>query len=274
MLDWCYVVTYISNICAILAFLRYSFGIKITFLADKNELLIRSGFAMAAGPLAWAISIFRNSLVFHDPDNTASVFIHLSPFVLFWCLRWGAALGPGVVWKAFPGMFKVCGDLEDEYAASDACLESFQGMLWCDSCSAPLSSFVYFPFLIYFSMWWLPYLFIVLIACGEWVQRTGRETLYTYVVEIQPDLIAMFDKHLKGTFGKHAGVVGYMLLHMMMTIVFGALSYVFWHSFLLHTIFFLYLLVTAVHNGSTYMFRVFAYRYVSRQIQIHGALME
>ena len=84
----------------------------------------------------------------------------------------------------------------------------------------------------------------------------------------------MFNKHLKGIFGKHAGPVGYMLLHLTMTVVFGALSYVFWHSFLLHTIFFMYLLVTAVHNGSTYMFRIFAHRYVDQQIQKHGALLE
>lgn len=273
MLDWCYIVTYVSNACTVLAFLRYSFGIE-TFLADKNTILIRSGFAMAAGPLAWSISIFRNSLVFHDPDNTASVFIHLSPFVLFWCLRWGAGFGPGFVWRAFPGMFQVCGEADDDYVASDACLDSLQGWIWCDSCTAPLASFALYPVLIYFVIWWLPYLLIVLIACGDWVKRTKRETLYAYVAEIQPEMIAKFEKHLQGPFGKYAGPVGYMMLHMVTTLVFGTFSYVFWHSFLLHTIFFLYLLVTAVHNGSTYMFRIFAHRYVDQQIQKHGSLLE
>ena len=126
---------------------------------------------MAAGPLAWSIYIFRNSLVFHDPDNTASVFIHLSPFVLFWCLRWGAALGPGAVWNTFPGMFHVCDDDGSTssgpdliYSLSDECMKSFKGWMWCDTaCTAPPYTFILYPFAVYVVVWWIPYLFVVLI---------------------------------------------------------------------------------------------------------------
>ena len=66
--------------------------------------------------------VFRNSLVFHDVDNMTSVFIHLSPALLFWRIRWGAGMGPGVV-NAHWHLFDVC----DDYAAADACVQSPDG---------------------------------------------------------------------------------------------------------------------------------------------------
>ena len=235
--------------------------------------MIRAGFSMAAGPLGWAVHIFKNSLVFHDPDNTASVFIHLSPFVLFWCMRWGAGLGFKAMENDFPGMFQVC-DAEEDYAASDECLSSFQGMMWCNACTAPVSAFLVTPFLLYMFIWWIPYLLIVLIGLNDWVKKTGRETLYTYFIQLHPEMHAMFEKKLKGVFGKQAGAVGYMFLHLGMTIGLCIFAYIFWHSFLLHTLFFGFIMATAVHNGSTYTFRIFAYRYVEEQIEKHRTVLE
>lgn len=40
------------------------------------------------GPLAWSILAWRNSLVFHSLDKTTSLFIHLTPNLLFYALRW------------------------------------------------------------------------------------------------------------------------------------------------------------------------------------------
>ena len=105
LLDWCYVVTYLSSICAVLAFLRVSFGIE-TPLVRFNTALIHAAFAMACGPLAASLYVFRNSIVFHDVDHSTSVFIHLSPFILFWCMRWGAGHGPSAA--KFKDMFMVC----------------------------------------------------------------------------------------------------------------------------------------------------------------------
>eukprot|EP00455_Lapot_gusevi_P046135 TRINITY_DN6024_c0_g2_i2.p1 TRINITY_DN6024_c0_g2~~TRINITY_DN6024_c0_g2_i2.p1 ORF type:complete len:319 (+),score=75.41 TRINITY_DN6024_c0_g2_i2:85-1041(+) len=45
-------------------------------------------FAIAHGPLLWAIIAFQNSLVFHSVDKITSVFIHLTPPLVCFCIRW------------------------------------------------------------------------------------------------------------------------------------------------------------------------------------------
>jgi hypothetical protein len=102
LLDWCYVVNYISDICVLLAGLRTTFGIK-TPLYPYNADLIRAGFSMACGPLASSVYIFRNSIVFYDVDHSTSVFIHLAHH-LYSCgvcdlrqdtdLAWSIMFGP------------------------------------------------------------------------------------------------------------------------------------------------------------------------------------
>lgn len=124
-----------------------------TVLADYNKPLIRAAFAMACGPLAWSIYVFRNSIVFHDIEHSTSVFIHLFPFLLLWSLKWGAAHGPSAA--RFGDMIRVCDD-EIEYLEADACMETFRGLLWCDACAAPPSDFLIPPIICYLCVWAIP----------------------------------------------------------------------------------------------------------------------
>jgi len=267
--DWCYAVTYISTACVILAFLRITFGIQ-TALEQYNGALLRAGFAMSCGPLIWSVHIFRNSIVFHSVDFMTSVFIHLSPFLLMWCLRWGAGT-PSAFNTAFPGMIHVC-ESEEDYAIADTCLQSFRGIVWCDACSAPLSDFVIPPMFLYICVWSVPHYYFIFVKWHDWIKETKRVILYDYFVETNPGLNAMFERNL--TFGgvigtQYAGPLGYMLFHLVMCVASAATSYLLWHSFLFHTAVFFFILVTAVHNGSQYMFRMFAYRYAEEQLQKH-----
>jgi len=43
-------------------------------------------FALANGPLIWAMVVYRNSLVFHNTDKVTSTYIHLLPALLSY--RW------------------------------------------------------------------------------------------------------------------------------------------------------------------------------------------
>ncbi|ELU16598.1 hypothetical protein CAPTEDRAFT_101188, partial [Capitella teleta] len=45
-------------------------------------------FGICNGALPWAAIIFRNSLVLHSVDKVTSVFIHLLPSILTFCIRW------------------------------------------------------------------------------------------------------------------------------------------------------------------------------------------
>jgi len=183
LLDWCYVVTYLSTICSVVAFIRVSTGIT-TALIEYNSDLIHAGFAMACGPLAWSVFVFRNSIVFHDLEHSTSVFIHLSPFVFFWCLRWGSGV-PSLIERTWPTMFHVCDSMTD-FEAADTCMETWKGMLWCKACSASPLAFVIPPAILYLFVWSLPYYIIVLHRWREWCEETGHETLYSYFADTHP----------------------------------------------------------------------------------------
>ncbi|KAH9780441.1 glycerophosphocholine acyltransferase 1 [Citrus sinensis] len=57
-------------------------------LYPKNEKLFMVCFSFAEGPLAWAIIVWRCSLVFNSADKIVSVLIHLLPGLVFFTIRW------------------------------------------------------------------------------------------------------------------------------------------------------------------------------------------
>ncbi|KAH9724491.1 glycerophosphocholine acyltransferase 1 [Citrus sinensis] len=57
-------------------------------LYPKNEKLFMVCFSFAEGPLAWAIIVWRCSLVFNSVDKIVSVLIHLLPGLVFFTIRW------------------------------------------------------------------------------------------------------------------------------------------------------------------------------------------
>ncbi|KAJ0985501.1 hypothetical protein J5N97_003857 [Dioscorea zingiberensis] len=74
LLDFCY---YANTI----------FVIVLLFF-PKHEKLFMVSFSFAEGPLAWALIIWRCSLVFSSADKIVSVLIHLLPGIVFFTIRW------------------------------------------------------------------------------------------------------------------------------------------------------------------------------------------
>jgi len=82
-------------------------------------------YTFATGPMAWAVIIFRNAMVFHSLDKTISNFIHLGPLITVFALRWHSPIAENMSvnntadiagvprdvfannWTGF-GRFKVC----------------------------------------------------------------------------------------------------------------------------------------------------------------------
>ena len=64
----------------------------------SNGQLGRALFSIASGPLAGAIVMWRNSLVFHSMDKMTSMFIHILPSLVTFSKRWGDHLAA----KEFP----------------------------------------------------------------------------------------------------------------------------------------------------------------------------
>lgn len=57
-------------------------------LYPENEKLFMVCFSFAEGPLAWALIVWRCSLVFSSFDKIVSVLIHLLPGIVFFTIRW------------------------------------------------------------------------------------------------------------------------------------------------------------------------------------------
>lgn len=57
-------------------------------LYPKNGKLFLVCFSFAEGPLAWALIVWRCSLVFSSLDKIVSVLIHLLPGIVFFTIRW------------------------------------------------------------------------------------------------------------------------------------------------------------------------------------------
>jgi len=45
-------------------------------------------FSFSLGPLLSAIILWKNSMVPHSNDKMTSIFIHVSPAMAVWCIRW------------------------------------------------------------------------------------------------------------------------------------------------------------------------------------------
>eukprot|EP00095_Tigriopus_kingsejongensis_P004040 maker-scaffold5_size1054832-snap-gene-5.7 protein:Tk04040 transcript:maker-scaffold5_size1054832-snap-gene-5.7-mRNA-1 annotation:"Protein of unknown function DUF2838" len=75
MLDFCYLV-------------NFSCMFQTFFYPDNTTWFV-ANFAASMGPLATAIVVWRNSLVFHDLDKVTSFFLHAFPPLLCHLLRWG-----------------------------------------------------------------------------------------------------------------------------------------------------------------------------------------
>jgi hypothetical protein len=78
--DWCY----------------FSHGINyISLLMYPDSAIFTTlSFMCANGPVAWAIIVWRNSLVFHNYEKSTSFLVHFLPVVVTFCHRWYGYNGP------------------------------------------------------------------------------------------------------------------------------------------------------------------------------------
>jgi len=64
----------------------------------------RAFFVVANGPLAFAVVMNKNRLVFHDPVKTSGFFIHYSPALTSWAMTWRPDVGlEGTIVRALFG---------------------------------------------------------------------------------------------------------------------------------------------------------------------------
>lgn len=102
LLDLCHVLSFsysVIGICSLVAWLSPAWHPRLApFTA--SPWLFRACFCLANGPLAWAVPALGNALLLHSVEHTAALFIHISPPMTMWAMRWHAAHHNA----AFPGV--------------------------------------------------------------------------------------------------------------------------------------------------------------------------
>ncbi|ELP85628.1 hypothetical protein EIN_409170 [Entamoeba invadens IP1] len=76
MIDFCY-------FCQIMTIISI-FTMKTEYVSP----FLQVAYVFSHGPLLMAIPMWKNSLVFHDLDRLTSVYIHLFPALVMYCIRW------------------------------------------------------------------------------------------------------------------------------------------------------------------------------------------
>jgi len=85
LLDFCWIMNFLGIISLVI--LMFSRGIS----RYVHKVLFHAAFGIACGPLLGStMSLPFVSLIFHDVSSMTSVFIHIFPPLLFYCMRWNA----------------------------------------------------------------------------------------------------------------------------------------------------------------------------------------
>jgi len=260
LLDFCYFWSYYTVLLCSLAVLRTTLGVH-SGLHHFNHELFCIAFFFANGALGMSIIMFKNSLVFYNIDQVTSLFIHISPGIVCWCFRWGGGLGLLHNESYVPGLVDVCRGMD--LTEADKCL-SWPGITqWCRACPLEVANWTWRPMLCYFLLWAVPYYLIHFVWLKSWIETNQKENLYTLVMSNPGQ--SRFIRKLPETLQP----AGYMLQHTSTMICFGALAPLMWHNFLLHTTYICSLLLIAIHNGTTYTFRVFGMKYADTMLDTH-----
>jgi len=181
-------------------------------------------FMISNGPLAWSVLAFNQALVFHKWQNMTSVFIHVSPMMFSWGLRWFSS----------EHGFAICADPPE--------------------CVADLtSSSLLWAALLRFYVWWIVLYYVWLFVInGEYIKSRGFNTLYDRVSTKQ--LRFLFQRIDASDLVKKAF---YMLLHLVFGILTMLLASIFWFNREAHLTFIIVMCVASAWNASAHYEEVF-----------------
>ncbi|KAF9927930.1 hypothetical protein FBU30_002768 [Linnemannia zychae] len=214
LLDMCYFVN------VVVLFYLYIF--------PQSRALFGAVWLLSHGPLAFAIVTWRNSLVLHSLDKVTSVYIHMSPPITLYVVRW---LYPDPNHIRFPALK--------------------------DMPVLPAKSSLASAIALYLT-WQIVYYLLVVVRWKEKVKAGKRVTSYTWLLN---DPHAGFISKAAHSFGEKYSIVTFMGMQLIYTIVTCILALVWYKNFKVNTIFLVSLFLVSVWNGASYYMEVFSKQY-------------
>ncbi|CAL5398540.1 unnamed protein product [Camellia sinensis] len=204
-------------------------------LFPRNEKLFMICFSFAEGPLAWALIVWRCSLVFSSVDKLVSVLIHLLPGIVFFTIRWWdttffEAMHP-------EGMAQI---------ASLPYVES-KSFLW---------TWLFFLPLAAYSIWQALYFFIVNVLRRQRLLRDPEVMTSYRELSKKAQKANNIWWRLSGLLGEQNRLFMYIMLQALFTVATMALTVPIFLSYRLHVIFQILKVSATVWNGGIFLLEV------------------
>lgn len=214
------------------------------WVLPDNALLFQILFIVSNGPLAWSVLAFSQSLIFHSAPHMTSVFIHTSPMLLTFALRWNRKVvsvsATGEV-TTTPSQFAICDPSYDPL---------------CDGPDTTRTSLVYNAMCKFYLWWVVLYYLWVFVFLSNRIKQRGYKTLYDRVASKGPT------KFLQTiSTNEFVQKAAYMLVHVAFGAATMLLATSYWTSQVAHWIFLMGILTTSAWNASGFYFTVFAQKY-------------
>lgn len=220
MLDFCYYVQ--------------GWTLQAIMFRRTNMQFFKVFFALANGPLLLAIILWDNKLLFHDVDKLTSLFIHICPALVSFCLRWN----PPTVIGASGQQEPLLNFADQEFTKDD---------------------FLYA--LAFYTLWQVLYLLNTQIINRD---RLGSDpnliTSARWLGGFQPHPIYRFLRSYTSTSADYLLVI----CQYIYTLAALNLNFLVFSSQLAHKIFLLLSFLYAAWSASVYYFDIFAERYTKK----------
>lgn len=127
MTEFCWVIVHVMGGFLTMVGLAALGCIDSTWVYSHTALALKIYWGIANGPLAFAALSLMNSLVFHNKQQLASCFIHLTPCSLTWTLRWYA----DKINAAYPDVIQIDEDLDNQTTFKEIALSAIcVYMIW------------------------------------------------------------------------------------------------------------------------------------------------
>ncbi|KAL7189211.1 hypothetical protein ACSBR1_038965 [Camellia fascicularis] len=221
LLDFCYY----ANTIFLITLLFY----------PKNEKLFMVCFSFAEGPLAWALIVWRCSLVFSSVDKLVSVLIHLLPGIVFFTIRW---------WD--PAFFAAMHPEGTAQRASWPYVES-KSYLWTWLFLVPLAAY---------TIWQILYFFVVNVLRRQRLLRDPEVMTSYRELSKKAEKANNMWWRLSGLLGEQNRLFMYILLQALFTVATMALTVPIFLSYRLSVIFQILKVSATTWNGGSFLLDV------------------
>ncbi|KAE8710431.1 putative myosin XI [Hibiscus syriacus] len=220
--------------------LDFCYYANTIFLVDlllypKNEKLFMICFSFAEGPLAWALIVWRCSLVFSSVDKIISVLIHLLPGIVFFTIRW---------WN--PATFEAMHPEGTSHRFSWPYVED-KSYLWTWLFVVPLAAY---------TLWQVLYFLIVNVLRRQRLLRDPEVMTSYRELSKKAQKANNIWWRLSGLLGDQNRLFMYILLQAVFTVATMALTVPIFLSYEFHVIFQILKVSASVWNGGSFLLEV------------------